>query len=89
MKSNNAIFLGSVLLLSACGGDAPPAPEAEAPVAEALPAEMDAAALAETAKSVTLVPSPLETQRVLEAAGIQSSLVDFMIERTVPVIWAS
>ena len=84
MKSNNAIFLGSVLLLSACGGDAPPAPEAEAPAAEALPAEMDAAALAQTAKNATLVPSPLETQRVLEAAGIQSNLAEFMIERTVP-----
>ncbi|MEE2752146.1 MAG: hypothetical protein VX519_12010 [Myxococcota bacterium] len=88
MSFNNAILIGSVLLLPACGGDSSstedgPTPEPAAPAAEALPDQMDAGALAGQADNVTLVPSPLETQRVLSAAGIEANLAQFMSEREV------
>ena len=84
MSFNNAIILGTVFLLPACGGDTPsPTPEPAAPAAEALPAQMNAGALAGDADNVTLVPSPLETQRVLSAAGIEANLAEFMSDRAV------
>jgi hypothetical protein len=88
MSFHNTIFLGSALLVSACGSGAPTiekgqAPEPEDPAAEALPDKMDASALAGSAKTITLVPSPLETQRVLSASGIETSLAEFMRDRVV------
>jgi len=44
---------------------------------------MDAGALAGDASNVTLVPSPLETQRVLNAAGIEANLAEFMRDREI------
>jgi hypothetical protein len=66
----------------ACGGTEPPAPEAAAPSEAAAPAAdaapedpgLDLAALGGGNEAVALVPSPVETQRALEEAGIDTSL---------------
>ncbi len=70
-----------VALLAACAGGgetAPPVPEhpVEQPAANANPETpaLDLSALSGENEKVALVPSPVETQKALEAAGIATSL---------------
>lgn len=75
------------LLLGGCASEAP-APEptpAEAPAAA--PAhpetpEIDVAKMEEEAEEVALVPSPVETQKALEASGIDTKLADLIPKHT-------
>ncbi|MCB9682886.1 MAG: hypothetical protein H6733_15570 [Alphaproteobacteria bacterium] len=77
----------------ACGGSDTSAPKEmpDQPKAEAAPAEapkladMDPKALeAEADQSYALVPSPVETQAALQAAGIETELATLVPARTVP-----
>jgi hypothetical protein len=90
VRSLNAILtsplrlLGLVAALSACTGEEPkPAPPAEGGASEApaptpdVPA-LDLAGLDAEAETVTLVPSPIETQRALERAGIETRLASLI-----------
>lgn len=61
-------------LLAACGQTEPVAPPAPEPVANPAEPPVDAAKLNEQHDNVALVPSPLETQRVLDQSGIQTQL---------------
>lgn len=64
-----------LLTLTACGPDAPaPAPDAapEERAPEIPP--LDKATLASSASTIALVPSPVETQRALAAAGVEAEL---------------
>ena len=90
MKTTSAFLVGSFFLFSACGEEAPApaeapdaAEEAQPAAAEELPTQIDAAALEDNAKNITLVPSPLETQRVLQEAGIEANLAENMSERVI------
>lgn len=67
-----------VALVAACAGGEPPAPKpepqpVEQPANPETPA-LDLAALGAENEKVALVPSPVETQKALEAAGIATSL---------------
>ena len=90
MKTTSAFLVGSFFLFSACGEEAPApaeapdaAEEAHPAAAEELPTQIDAAALEDNAKNITVVPSPLETQRVLQEAGIEANLAENMSERVI------
>lgn len=83
-----------VALLTACsGGETPvaekPAVEEKAPANPELP-PVDPAALGAQAEKVALVPSPIETQKAMEASGIQTQLAtlipkhDFDLEKADP-----
>lgn len=77
------------LFLAACGGSAPAdhadhATQNEAPAVEEAPAleAADPAALeADADKKYALVPSPVETQAAVEAAGIETSLATLVTAR--------
>lgn len=81
--------LALVLTLAGCGGGStettePPAPD---PAAEPVPVPnpetpaVDATELAKEFENITLVPSPVETQKALEAAGIQTQLATLVQKR--------
>jgi hypothetical protein len=81
MTHISTIFLAAALGLGACAGGEPaatPAPtDAPKPGDEAPPA-FDPGASAE---NIALVPSPVETERALEAAGIDTKLATLIPER--------
>jgi len=89
------LWLSTAALAAGCGGaekaDPEPTPTpAEAPAKPATPDDpgLTAADLKSSAEKVALVPSPVETQRALEQAGIETSLAtmipthDFDMENT-------
>ncbi len=81
MKSH--LLLSSLVLITACSSPPSAVPqeqEAPAVVAEVAP-KLDKEQLAADAANVALVPSPVETQRALEAAGIQIKLADLVETR--------
>lgn len=77
----------SLLLLVACGGSdqaslvAAPDKGSEAPAAPETP-EVKLGDLQERSEDIALVPSPIETQRSLEAAGIDTQLATLIPEHT-------
>ncbi|MCA9569794.1 MAG: hypothetical protein KC656_18245 [Myxococcales bacterium] len=83
-----------ILALVACSGGQPaqhgpetphPEPEApEAPKPDAMPDTpvLDAAALAKSAENTALVPSPVETERALVAAGVETQLASLIPKHT-------
>ena len=79
------LFLLPALALTGCqSSDPAPAGGPDvAPAAPAAPAQIDPAALDGEARKVTLVPSPMETQRELRDLGIDADLATFMRPRVV------
>jgi hypothetical protein len=74
------------LALTGCDSSdpAPTAAPAAAPeAAPATPAQVDPAELDGEARKVTLVPSPVETQKELQDLGIDTDLATFMKSRTI------
>ncbi len=74
------------LVLGACGSNlVASAPDAEvaSPAAPVLPDTLEAGKLEEVSSKRALVPSPLETQKVLADAGIEADLATLMKDRTV------
>ncbi len=77
-------FVASLMLLAACSGGTAPAPEPAEPANPETP-ELTKQELAAAAESVTIVPSPVETQRALERAGIETELSSLIGERDLRV----
>ncbi len=78
------VFTVAVALLIACGGAETPEPTpAPAPVAPATPETptLTPEELKGSAENHTLVPSPVETQNALKAAGIETKLGSLIPER--------
>jgi hypothetical protein len=81
-----AVFNVALVVLIACGGAEAPKPPPDpvpAPAAPAAPEAppMTAEELKNTAENHTLVPSPVETQNALTAAGIETKLGSLIPER--------
>lgn len=83
----------AIALTIGCGGDEPAAPpatdqpakaKAKAKGAEAPPLQLDKDSL-KSDDDIGLVPSPRETQKALEAAGIDTQLADLMEDRKLDV----
>ena len=77
MRVQSVLFLG--LLATGCTGASVDEPMERAPNAET-PA-LTAAELSESSERVALVPSPVETQRALESAGIETQLSGLIQDR--------
>jgi len=77
-------ILIATLALAACGGGDKPAETPPAPVAPANPdtPKLDAASLASSAEKVGLVPSVTETQKALNASGIEGQLASKIVKRS-------
>ncbi len=78
----------ALMMLASCGGgeaekpaETPETPEAPAPPANPELPALDAASLAASAESIALVPSIVETQKALNAAGIEATLAEKIVER--------
>lgn len=73
----------AMFALLGCSSPAPEKPAEVAPVAAELPPPppFNPGAMA-SADNIALVPSPVETQRALEAAGIETKLADLIPSRT-------
>jgi hypothetical protein len=89
MKALKAVSLSFVLALAACSGGEPAAPNGDAVNSEDPPTteteakdlELTADQLKEGAEYITLVPSPVETQKAMEASGIDKQLADLIVKR--------
>lgn len=86
-RSLRATFITSVLALTACPAPAPeepsptePAQEEPAPTGND-PIQMSKDALQQNVLNDALVPSPVETQKALEAAGLETKLADLIAQR--------
>lgn len=82
--------LTALLVLGACGGGETPPPAADTPATPGTPPApqhpadppFNAADAAASASNVTLVPSVVETQKALAAAGIEAKLATLITPRT-------
>lgn len=89
MKAMKVVSFSLLMALSACSGGetanptepAADATDAKTDEAPAKDLELTADQLKEGAEYITLVPSPVETQKALEAAGIDKQLADLIVKR--------
>ena len=87
MKALKAVSLSLAMALAACSGvEAPqrqPDPDVNPPKEQTESKELDLTPeqLKEDAEYITLVPSPVETQKAMEAAGIDKQLADLIVKR--------
>jgi hypothetical protein len=88
MKAFQAVSISLVIALAACSGSetvqSDPAATAGTPATEAVQGNelnLTADQLRENAEYITLVPSPVETQKAMEAAGIDKQLADLIVKR--------
>jgi hypothetical protein len=80
----SVVAIAGCFSLSGCTGAdttpvAPPPADTDKPAAPLAPPPFDPSAMADP--GTTLIPSVIETQKALEAAGIGAQLVDYMSER--------
>jgi hypothetical protein len=86
MKSFYSTFASILLTLSACSGGevqnpTPDQPEVKPDTTQDQELQLTADELKADAEYITLVPSPVETQKALESAGIDKNLAELIVPR--------
>ena len=93
MKSLRPLTLAALLTFVGCGGDSTETPAGDEPTEPTEATEdanpevppITAEDLGEEVENITLVPSPVETQKALERAGIETQLASLIESRTYAV----